>query len=67
MGNNIKKLRKEFGINQAELARKLGFSRSYMNILENNVKQPNSATALRIANILGCTLNDIFFEKDGNL
>lgn len=66
MGNNIKQLRKKFGISQAELARRLDFSRSYMNILENNVKQPNSVTALRIANILGCTLNDIFFEEDGN-
>lgn len=60
MGNNIKQLREKLGITQAELARRLNFSRSYMNRLENTTEQPNIATSLRIAEILGCTLNDIF-------
>lgn len=60
MGNNIKQLREKRGITQAELARRLNFSRSYMNRLENTPEQPNIATSLRIAEILGCTLNDIF-------
>lgn len=66
MGNNIKHLREKTGISQAELSRRLGFSRSYMNRLENNKQQPNMMTAMRIAKILNCSLDDIFFTKNGN-
>lgn len=66
MVNNIRHLREKTGISQAELSRKLGFSRSYMNKLEKSDKNLNVATALRIAKILNCSLDDIFFDKDGN-
>lgn len=66
MTNKIKQLREKKGISQAELARRIGFGRSYMNMLEKSKRQPNITTALRIANILDCSLDDIFFEKDGH-
>lgn len=62
MSNNIKHLREKKGISQAELSRRLGFSRSYMNRLEKSIAQPNVATALRIAQILDCSLDDIFLK-----
>lgn len=65
MVNNIKHLREKQGISQAELSRRLGFSRSYMNRLENNKQQPNMITAMRIAEILNCSLDEIFFKHNG--
>lgn len=60
MPNHIREMRERKGISQAELARRLKVSRSYINTLENNKKTPNLRMAVRIAEALGCTLNDIF-------
>lgn len=62
MDNNIKELRTKKSITQAELAERLGFSRSYMNRIEKGEKKPNIPLALRIAEILECTLDDIFLK-----
>jgi len=67
MKNNIAQLRSAKGITQAELARQLGFSRSYMNRLERLNKKPSVETSVRIATILDCSLDDLFFNHDGDL
>jgi putative transcriptional regulator len=60
MANRIKEFRERKGINQAELARRLGISRSYLNKLENGKSDPSIRLAVRIAQALDTTLNDIF-------
>lgn len=60
MNNNITKLREKKGITQAELARRLEVSTPFINRVENGKKKCSVKMALRISEILDCTLNDIF-------
>lgn len=60
MENNIKKIREQQGITQAELGRRLKVTRSYVNKIENSKTIPNIRMTMRIAKILNCSLDDIF-------
>lgn len=63
MKNNIKNLRQKLGIPQAELAKRLKISRSYMSNIEQNKKTPSMMLAARIAKELNCSLDDIFLKS----
>lgn len=60
MPNKIKKLRERRGLSQAQLARELQISVSYLNQIENNKRDPSIKLAVRIAKLLDTTLDDIF-------
>lgn len=60
--NNIAKLREEKNISQIELANKLGITVFHMNKMERHKKPVTTTTALRIAEVLSVTLNDIFLQ-----
>jgi len=52
IGENIKKIRKENGLTQAEFSKRIGISRTYLSDLENSRKSPSVETLDKIANKL---------------
>ncbi|WP_187441984.1 helix-turn-helix transcriptional regulator [Sutcliffiella horikoshii] len=63
MGNNIKELREDLSLSQKDLARKLKISEYYMNKIENGKENPSVRLAIRMAHILNCRVEDLFFEN----
>ncbi|HFK1753493.1 MULTISPECIES: helix-turn-helix transcriptional regulator [Bacillus cereus group] len=58
--NKIAELRKEKLISQEKLAEQVGLSRTYISEIENNKKQPNVKLAIKIAKVLGTSVESIF-------
>lgn len=58
--NKIAELRKEKLISQKKLAEQVGLSRTYISEIENNKKQPNVKLAIKIAKVLGTSVESIF-------
>ena len=66
MRNVIKKLRKEAGLRQEDMARKLGVSRQTIIAIENDKYNPTLELAMKIARLLGRRVEEIFFlENEG--
>ena len=61
MRNNLKKLRKERNLKQIDLAKKIGVTRQSMSYYELGISRPSLDNAKKIADILDCTIEDIFF------
>jgi DNA-binding XRE family transcriptional regulator len=62
LGKNIKILRISVELKQQELADRIGISRTYMNFIENDRKEPRISTLRKIAQQLGCSIRDLFPE-----
>ena len=62
MKNRIEAIRKERGIRQEEFAKLLGVSRQTINMIENGDYNPTIGLCRNICRVLGCTLNDLFWE-----
>jgi putative transcriptional regulator len=58
--NKIAESRKEKLISQEKLAEQVGLSRTYISEIENNKKQPNVKLAIKIAKVLGTSVESIF-------
>lgn len=58
--NLVRKTRREQGITQAELARRVGITRPYLSDIENGKRQVRGELMIRIAVILGVKVEDIF-------
>lgn len=52
--------RRAAGMTQAELAEAAGVSRKTINTVENGVFVPSTVLALRLAQVLGCSVHDLF-------
>jgi putative transcriptional regulator len=63
LGNNMKLIREQKQLTQKQLAEKLNVSRSWLEKVENGKVEPSLKLALRIAAVLGCSIEDIFFLK----
>ncbi|HDR4895666.1 helix-turn-helix domain-containing protein [Bacillus cereus] len=61
--NKIAELRKEKLISQEKLAAQVGLSRTYISEIENNKKQPNVKLAIKIAKVLGTSVESIFSPR----
>lgn len=48
------------GINKAQLARQIGVSRSYITRLEQGRVNPSAEVMFRLADFLGCSVEDVF-------
>ena len=59
----IKKYRKRKGLSQEELARLIGVRRQAVYDMESGRYLPNTAVALNLAGILGCTVEMLFIEE----
>lgn len=55
----IRELRAAAGIGQADLARKIGLTPTALWKIENGKASPSLRTAKKIANALGCGLDDL--------
>ena len=64
VGNNIKELRANLGITQAQLAELVGVARVSILSIENGRFIPTVETALRISNALGVPTEKIFWLRD---
>ncbi len=58
-GDKIRKRREALGLSQGELAKKVGVSQPMINQIEWGRKSPTMKLGTRIADALGCTLDDI--------
>lgn len=63
--NTLRDERTRLGWTQAELAERVGVSRKTINTVENEVFVPSTALALKLARVIGCRVEDIFFLSDG--
>lgn len=64
MGYLIKNIREQKNMSQEELSQRSGVSRTTISNLENNsMKTAMTSTLLKIANALGVTVDQIFFDK----
>jgi len=58
--NNLKELRKDRGLTQAQLAVATGVSRKTINTIENSVFIPSTVLALRLAGVLKVRVENVF-------
>lgn len=61
----IKELRTSKKITQTELARMLDWARTRVARYENGTRKLSAQNALKIAEALGCTVEDLFTHVDG--
>ena len=58
IGANIRNIRESRGIQQAELAQKVGISQSMVCQIERGTKVPTLALSLELASALSCDVHD---------
>ena len=64
MKNNIRKLRRERGLRQEDLAQILGVTRQTIIAIENNKYNPTLELAMKIARFLETPVEDIFILEN---
>ncbi|MEY8321967.1 helix-turn-helix transcriptional regulator [Lachnospiraceae bacterium 46-61] len=67
LSKNLKLLREQNNMTQQELADKVGVSRPLIAAIENDTKSAKVQTLIQIADVLGCTLDELVKEKGGQL
>lgn len=63
MNEKMKRARLEKNISQTELAKIIGVSRQTINMIEKGDYNPTIGLCCKICRVLGCTLNDLFWEE----
>ena len=61
LANCLKDRRTELGLTQAELAEKVGVTRKTVNTVENNVFTPSATLAIKLAEALELTVEQLFW------
>jgi len=67
IGKRIRKLRKEKGISQEELAWKIGKSPNFIGLIERGKKRPSIETLRKISRVLNVPLKTFFEELQYSL
>jgi len=67
IGHKIKSKRRKLGVAQANMAKKLSISPSYLNLIESGKRKINVDLLLKLANELGIEISDISKKTDTNL
>jgi len=62
--HTIRERREAAGMNQRELARRTGMSPEYLNTVERGSRQPGIATLIRVARVLGLSIDDLIVVED---
>jgi len=65
MKNNIKKLRKDVGLRQEDMAKSLGVTRQTINAIENEKYSPSLELAFAIAELFELKIEEIFYLNRG--
>lgn len=60
MKNNIKKLRKQLGYRQEDMATALGVTRQTINAIENEKYNPTLELGMKLARLLNTTIEELF-------
>lgn len=60
----IKELREEFGLTQKELAAKIGNVQRNVSNWENGSSEPDCETLVRLADVFGVTMDELFGRSD---
>jgi putative transcriptional regulator len=60
MKNKIKEYRKQQGISQETLSKKLNVSRQTINAIENNKYDPTLTLAFKLAKLFNTTVDELF-------
>lgn len=60
MKNRIRDLRKAMGLRQEDVAKALGVTRQTINAIENEKYNPTLELAMKLARLLGTSVEDIF-------
>lgn len=63
LGENIRRKRMEYGIEQQELAARCGAVKSYICNVECGIKIPSVAVLIRIADTLHCSIDELVGRK----
>ena len=58
--NNLEEFRKSAGLTQQQLSESAEVSRKSINAIENGIYVPSTVLALKIAETLGCKVEDLF-------
>jgi putative transcriptional regulator len=66
MKNGIKQELKKQGFTQADLAKRVGVKREYINRIINDKTTPTIPLGIKISAALGCIVEDIFFYVESN-
>ena len=66
MKNNIKVERAKKDMTQEQLAEALGVSRQTINAIEKNKYLPSTLLALKMSNLFGLTVNELFLLEEGD-
>ncbi|AQW21389.1 transcriptional regulator [Lentilactobacillus curieae] len=61
--NRVNEYRKQRGISQLELAKRVGIARQTINLIENDKYNPSLRLCIEIAKELGTDLNTLFWEE----
>lgn len=61
MTNKVKEYRKQLGLTQEELAKRLSVTRQTINAMENNKYNPTLELAIKTAKFLGVPIEQLFF------
>ena len=64
MKNRLKIARAELNITQEELAKRIGVSRQTINAVESGKYVPSTVLALKMAQVFGKSLEEIFMLED---
>jgi predicted transcriptional regulator/transcriptional regulator with XRE-family HTH domain len=67
LGTKLRRLRREQGMTQAELARRLDISASYLNLIEHNQRALTAPLLLKVGELLGADLDAFTNRADAKL
>lgn len=65
LGQVIRRWREDREVTQAELADRLGIATSFVSLLESGARQPSYETLVRLADVMGITLDELSGRAPG--
>ncbi|HLN60825.1 MAG TPA: substrate-binding domain-containing protein [Symbiobacteriaceae bacterium] len=63
--NNLKQVRTRLGLSQQDLADAAGVTRQTIGAVESGLYAPSATVAIRLARVLGCPVESLFWLEDG--
>ncbi len=67
LGAKIRRLRRDYRMNQAQLAERLGISASYLNLIEHNHRNVTVGLLLKLAEVFQLNINELAEDDESHL